>query len=68
MINAYDGFSITVTLEPTETERNKLQQQIRFLQEIKSGEVLNQTQLKQAEGVYEFLKNSQYSVPEIKLN
>ena len=47
MINAYDGFSITVTLEPTETERNKLQQQIRFLQEIKSGEVLNQTQLKQ---------------------
>ena len=68
MINAYDGFSITVTLEPTETERNKLQQQIRFLQEIKSGEVLNQTQLKQAEGVYEFLKNSQYSVPKVKLN
>ena len=67
-INAYDGFSITVTLEPTETERNKLRQQIRFLQEIKSGEVLNQTQLKQAEGVYEFLKNSQYSVPKVKLN
>ena len=48
MINAYDGFSITVTLEPTETEREKLQQQIRCLAETKSGEVLNQTQLKQA--------------------
>jgi hypothetical protein len=68
LINAYDGFSLTVTLEPTPKEYDKWQKQLRFLQEIKTGESLNQNQKLLAEGMFEFLKNSKYEVPKVKLN
>ena len=68
LINAYEGFSLSVTLEPTEEEYKKWQEQLRFLQEIKTGESLNQKQKLLAEGMFEFLKNSKYEVPKVNLN
>lgn len=68
MINAYDGLSLSVTLEPTPEEFNKWKEKIMFLREIKSGEKLDQNQQKLTEGLYDFLKNSKYKVPRIDLN
>lgn len=68
MINAYDGFNLSVTLEPTPEEYNKWINKFRFLQEIKAGESLNQNQKKLTEGLYDFLRNSKYEVPVIDLN
>ena len=41
---------------------------IRFLQEIKTGETFNQNQVKLTDGMFEYLKNSKYEVPDINLN
>ena len=68
LINAYEGLRLSFTLEPTEEEYNRWQEQIRFLQEIKTGETFNQNQVKLTDGMFEFLKNSKYEVPDINLN
>lgn len=68
LINAYDGMTLTFTIEPTDQEYQLWREQIRFLQEINTGEVFNENQKKLAEGMFEFLKNSKYTVPEINLN
>ena len=68
LINAYEGLSLSFILEPTEEEYNRWKEQIRFLQEIKAGDTFNQNQIKLTEGIFEFLKNSKYEVPEINLN
>ena len=68
LINAYDGISLSFNLEPTDKEYLLWREQIKFLQEIKTGETFNENQKKLAEGMFEFLKNSKYEVPEINLN
>ena len=68
LINAYEGLRLSFTLEPTEQEYNRWQEQIRFLQEIKTGETFNQNQVKLTDGMFEYLKNSKYEVPDINLN
>ncbi len=68
LINAYDGMTLTFNIEPTDQEYQLLREQIRFLQEINTGDIFNENQKKLAEGMFEFLKNSQYTVPEININ
>ena len=68
LINAYEGLRLSFTLEPTNEEYNRWQNKIRFLQEIKTGETFNQNQVKLTDGMFEYLKNSKYEVPEINLN
>jgi hypothetical protein len=68
LINAYDGMTLTFNIEPTEQEYQLWREQIRFLQEINTGDIFNENQKKLAEGMFEFLKNSQYTVPEININ
>ena len=68
LINAYEGMTLSFTLKPTNEEYDRWHKQIRFLQEIKAGEIFNQNQIKLTEGMFEFLKNSKYEVPEINLN
>ena len=68
LINAYEGLSLSFILEPTNEEYNRWREQIRFLQKIKTGDTFNQNQIKLTEGIFEFLKNSKYEIPEINLN
>ena len=68
LINAYDGLNLSFILEPSDEEYNRWKEQIKFLQEIKAGDTFNQNQIKLTEGIFEFLKNSKYEVPEINLN
>lgn len=68
LINAYDGMTLTFNIEPTDQEYQLWREQIRFLQEINTGDIFNENQKKLAEGMFEFLKNSQYTVPEININ
>ena len=68
LINAYDGLNLSFILEPSDEEYNRWKEQIKFLQEIKAGDTFNQNQIKLTEGMFEFLKNSKYEVPEINLN
>jgi hypothetical protein len=68
LINAYDGITLSFNLEPTNKEYQLWREQLKFLQEIKTGEAFNQNQKRLAEGMFEFLKNSKYEVPEINLN
>ena len=44
LINAYDGMTLTFTIEPTDQEYQLWREQIRFLQEINTGEVFNENQ------------------------
>jgi len=68
LINAYEGLSLSFILEPTQEEYNLWREQIRFLQEIKTGDTFNKNQIKLTDGMFEYLKNSKYEVPEINLN
>ena len=68
LINAYEGLSLSFNLEPTQEEYNLWREQIRFLQEIKTGDTFNKNQIKLTDGMFEYLKNSKYEVPEINLN
>ena len=68
LINAYAGLSLSFILEPTQEEYNLWREQIRFLQEIKTGDTFNKNQIKLTDGMFEYLKNSKYEVPEINLN
>jgi hypothetical protein len=68
LINAYSGMKLSFVLEPTPEEYRIWQDQLRFLQEIKTGEYFNENQKKLAEGMFEFLRNSKYQVPKINLN
>lgn len=68
LINAYDGVFYSFNLEPTHKEYQIWCEKVKFLQEIRAGEAFNQNQKRLAEGMFEFLKNSKYDVPEINLN
>ena len=68
LINAYEGITLSFNLEPTNKEYQLWREQLKFLQEIKTGETFNENQKRLAEGMFEFLKNSKYEVPEINLN
>ncbi len=68
LINAYEGLRLSFVLEPTQEEYSRWKEQIRFLQEIKTAETFNKNQIKLTEGIFEYLKNSKYEVPEINLN
>ena len=68
LINAYEGLSLSFILEPTQEEYKLWREQIRFLQEIKTGDTFNKNQIKLTDGMFEYLKNSKYEVPEINLN
>ena len=68
LINSYEGLSLSFILEPTQEEYNLWREQIRFLQEIKTGDTFNKNQIKLTDGMFEYLKNSKYEVPEINLN
>ena len=68
LINSYEGLSLSFILEPTQEEYNLWRDQIRFLQEIKTGDTFNKNQIKLTDGMFEYLKNSKYEVPEINLN
>ena len=64
MINAHEGLKLSLTLKPTDEEYNRWQSQISFLQNIKIGEKLTEIEARKAEGLYEFLKNSKYELPQ----
>ena len=68
LINAYEGLNLSFILEPTQEEYNRWKEQIRFLQEIQTGDTFNKNQIKLTDGIFEYLKNSKYEVPEINLN
>ena len=63
MINAHEGMSLTLLLEPSDEEYRKWREQLIFLQNVKRGEKLTDAEVKQAEGLYEYLKNSKFEVP-----
>ncbi|MEK9773556.1 MAG: hypothetical protein VW576_08310 [Opitutae bacterium] len=63
MINAHEGLTLSLLLEPSDDEYNRWREQLLFLQTIKRGEKLTDAQVKQAEGLYEFLKNSKFEMP-----
>ena len=46
LINSYEGLSLSFILEPTQEEYNLWREQIRFLQEIKTGDTFNKNQIK----------------------
>jgi hypothetical protein len=64
VINAYEGLQLKLQLTPTDEEYKRWQSQIAFLQSIKIGEKLTDAEVKKAEGMYEFLKNSKYELPQ----
>ena len=64
MINAYEGLKLNLLLTPTDEEYKRWQSQIAFTQKIKIGEKLTDIEVKKAEGMYEFLKNSKYELPD----
>jgi len=64
MINAYEGLKLNLLLTPTDEEYDRWQSQIAFTQKIKIGEKLTDIEVKKAEGMYEFLKNSKYELPD----
>ena len=63
MINAHEGMRLTLLLEPSDEEYRKWREQLIFLQNVKKGEKLTDAEVKQAEGLYEYLKNSKFEVP-----
>lgn len=63
MINAHEGLELSLTLEPSEEEYTKWREQLSFLQSIKIGEKLTEAEVRKAEGLYEYLKNSKFEVP-----
>ncbi len=64
VINAYEGLQLKLQLTPTDEEYKLWQSQIAFLQSIKIGEKLTDAEVRKAEGMYEFLKNSKYELPQ----
>jgi flagella basal body P-ring formation protein FlgA len=50
-------------LEPSDEEYRKWREQLIFLQNVKRGEKLTDAEVKKAEGLYEYLKNSKFEVP-----
>ncbi|MDG1138318.1 MAG: hypothetical protein P8N49_02205 [Opitutales bacterium] len=64
MINAYEGLKLNLLLTPTDEEYARWQSQVAFTQKIKRGEKLTDIEVKKAEGMYEFLKNSKYELPD----
>ena len=68
IINAYEGMSLSVLIKPTAEEYKEWNSQMLFLQSVKERQALSEDKSKLTEGFYEFLKNSQYEVPDINLH
>lgn len=68
IINAYDGMNLSVLIKPTAEEYREWNTQMLFIQSLQDRQALTKDRSKLTEGVYEFLKNSQYEVPEINIH
>jgi hypothetical protein len=67
-IRPFDGMRLHFVLEPTQEEVARWNGQLAFISGVRQGEKMKDAQVKAMEGLFNFLSNSKYETPDMKIN